>query len=76
MIAGDTTMVQLEPQACDVNARLLDTSDEPVCHTFALSWERPNRQSMSGANAPFEVAQLVQHDLADSGQACIRGHGT
>lgn len=47
-----------------------------MCHGFALSWERPNCESMSGANAPFEVAQLAQHDLADSGQACIRGYGT
>ncbi|KAM5538692.1 hypothetical protein V8D89_007721 [Ganoderma adspersum] len=43
-------------QGGDVNARLLDTSDELMCHAFALSWERPNCESMSGANAPFERA--------------------
>ena len=65
MIAGDTAHGSARAQAGDVNARFLDTSDEPMCHVFALSWERPGRQSTSGANAPFEVAQLVQQDLAD-----------
>lgn len=76
MIAGDTAHGSARAQGGDVNARFLGTSDEPTGHTFALSWERPDRESSSGANAPFEMAQLVQQDLADSGQTCLRGHGT
>ncbi|TBU61868.1 hypothetical protein BD310DRAFT_149903 [Dichomitus squalens] len=42
-------------QAGDVKARLLDTSDQAMCHAFALSWERAGPQSVQGANAQFPI---------------------